>query len=110
MITAALILAALWGFWGVYVLVMGLYRAHLQKRLSWPTYALGAPFLLLGLVVDFIMNMTVATVVFLDIPRQGLVTTRLARYVALGSGWRFNVANWVCNNLLDVFDPSGNHC
>lgn len=104
------LLIVLWAFWGVYVLIMGLYRAHLQKRLSWTAYALGAPFLLIGLALDFAVNMTLATVIFLDIPREALVTTRLIRYVASGSGWRFNVANWVCNKLLDVFDPSGEHC
>ena len=110
MITAAATLAALWAFWAVYVLVMGLYRAHLQGRLSWLVYIMGAPFLLLGLVVDVTMNATVAVVVFCDTPREWLVTTRLIRYVKSGHGWRFMIANWVCNNLLDVFDPSGNHC
>lgn len=103
-------LAALWVFWGLYVLVMGLYRAHLQKRLGWATYALGAPFILVGILADFVINFTIAAVVFFDLPREPLVTGRLQRYIAIGSGWRFSLANWICNNLLDVFDPSGNHC
>lgn len=106
MITAYIALAV----WGLYVLVMGLYRAHLQKRLTRATYVLGLPFLLIGGVVDVFMNLTVASIVFADPPRQWLVTTRLITYVECESGWRFKLANWVCNNLLDVFDPSGNHC
>lgn len=107
---AIIIALSLWAFWGLYVLVMGLYRAHLQKRLSRATYAMGAPFLLIGLAVDLFMNVTVASVVFVQPPRQFLVTARLASHVKEGSGWRYKIANWVCNNLLDVFDPSGNHC
>lgn len=110
MTTFALVLAALWVFWGFYVLVMGLYRAHLQNRLIWPTYVLGVPFILFGILVDFIINFTIAAVVFLDLPREPLVTGRFQRYVAIGSGWRCRLANLICNNLLDVFDPSGNHC
>jgi hypothetical protein len=100
----------LWIFWAVYVLVMGLYRAHLQKRIGLVIYILGSPFILFGMVMDFIINFTVAAIVFVDLPREPLVTGRLQRYVAIGSGWRFRLANWTCNNLLDVFDPSGNHC
>lgn len=106
----AYITLAIWGFWGLYVLVMGLYRAHLQKRLSYAVYICGFPFLLIGLAVDVLMNMTVASFIFLDVPKQWLVTTRLARYVSKGTGWRYRIANWICNTLLDVFDPSGNHC
>jgi hypothetical protein len=101
---------AVWGFWGLYVLVMGLYRAHLQKRLSKMAYVIGAPFLVIGLIVDVFMNVTVASFVFVQPPSQFLVTQRLAGYVSEGSGWRYSIANWICNNLLDVFDPSGNHC
>lgn len=31
---ALYVLAFLWAFWAMYVLVMGIYRAHLAKRLT----------------------------------------------------------------------------
>jgi len=103
-------LAFLWAFWAMYVLVMGIYRAHLAKRLTAVTLCLSAPFIALGYLMDVIANLTVASLVFMEPPRELLVTARLQRYVASGKGWRFTIADWICNHLLDVFDPSGNHC
>ena len=101
----------LWLFWALYVLVMGLYRAHLMKNLTKLTYVLGAPWLILGLAFDFIANIFIATIIFLDLPREYLVTARLKRYIKDDpEEWRGKFSNWICNNLLDVFDPSGNHC
>lgn len=102
--------AYLWAFWAMYVLVMGIYRAHLAKRLGPVTFCLSLPFVALGLAMDVCANLTVAALIFWERPREWLVTARLQRYVTQGSGWRFVIANWVCNNLLDVFDPSGEHC
>lgn len=103
-------LAYLWSFWAVYVLVMGIYRAHISKRLGPVTFCLSLPFVAVGLIMDAFANMTIAALIFCEFPRELLVTARLQRYVGQGAGWRFTIANWVCNNLLDVFDPSGNHC
>lgn len=102
--------AFLWAFWALYVLVMGLYRAHLAGRLTPLTTALGLPFLLIGAAFDVVANVTVATLVFLEVPREFLVTTRLRRYIAGPPGWRRDRALEVCTQLLDPFDPSNNHC
>lgn len=99
----------LWFFWGMYVMVMGLYRAHLDKRLTKFTYCLAAPWLAIGFAVDVLANLFIAPFVFLDMPHEWMVTTRLKRYIA-GNGWRSKLAAAVCNHLLDVFDPTGNHC
>lgn len=103
-------LAFLWAFWAMYVLVMGIYRAHLAKRLTAVTLCLSAPFIVAGYAMDIFANATVASLLFLERPREFLVTSRLERYVAQEQGWRFTIADWICNHLLDVFDPSGNHC
>ena len=101
----------LWGFWALYVLIMGLYRAHLNKKLSRISYVLGMPWLVIGLIVDFVANVTIASLVFLDPPRELLVTARLQRYNTQSiRTWRSEWANWICTNLLDVFDPNGDHC
>lgn len=100
----------LWAFWGAYVLVMGLYRAHLNNKLTPLTTALGLPFVIFGIVVDVLANIFIATIIFLEIPKELLVTTRLARHNTSGSGWRKDIATYICSNLLDVFDPSGDHC
>lgn len=107
--TGALIFVWLWCFYGLYALVMGVYRAHLAKRLSRVSYLLLGPWVALGYVVDVLTNITLASVVFVEVPREWLVTTRLQRYVG-GTGWRKAMASWVCNTLLDPLDPTGEHC
>ena len=108
--TALYLVAYLWGFWAIYVMVMGLYRARLAGRLRGLNLVLAIPLLILGLVVDVLANVFIATPLFLDLPREALVTTRLQRYKATESGWRRVVAEKICEGLLDVFDPTGDHC
>ena len=112
MIWPLYLLAFLWGFWCLYVLVMGVYRAHLSGRLSRAGYLLGLPWVAIGYLVDIFAQYTVASVFFLDWPRRGeyLVTDRLQRYVRIRHGWRYRKAKWICDHLLDIFDPSGDHC
>lgn len=96
-------------FWLLYLAVMSLYRGYLNKTLSRFGLILGAPIIMIGLVVDFIMNMTVFTLVFLERPQELLVTKRLQRHMKR-SGWRYKLANHICNHLLNFADPTGNHC
>lgn len=100
----------LWLFWGLFVLVMGLLRARLDKRLNAASYVLGAPFLVAGWLMDFIANMTLATVLFLELPRELMVSARLKRHNQTDNGWRTKLSTYICQNLLDIFDPSGDHC
>ena len=103
--------AYLLAFWYVYILVMGIYRAHLAKRLHGAVLALCMPAVVLGYLMDVLANLTIATLVFLEPPREWLVTKRLQRHIAAGArSWRGRIATVVCDNLLDVFDPTGNHC
>lgn len=107
---ALALLIYLWLFWYVYILVMGLYRAHLGGRLNKLTYALAAPALVVGYAMDVVANLTVASALFLEWPRELLVTSRLQRHNRGGSGWRKHLADWICTHLLDYFDHTGNHC
>lgn len=104
------ILSYCWISWGLYVLIMGVYRAHLAKRLNWATILLSLPFLALGYILDVLANIFIASILFLEVPREWFVTTRLQRYNAQKSNWRSKLSKWICDNLLDVFDPTGSHC
>lgn len=106
----AYVLSVLYALWILYILVMGLYRAKLADRLSPAATILGAPFLVLGYAVDVFANLTAATILFLEVPREALVTTRLTRHLEKGSGWRHRIAKAICEHLLDPFDPRGAHC
>lgn len=106
---SALLIA--WLAWLGYVLVMGFYRAHLTGRLVGLPRLLALPVVALGLLLDVVLNATAATLFFADPPREWLLTQRLIRYKAQPSGgWRYGLAAAICEGLLDVFDPTGDHC
>lgn len=99
-----------YALWLLYVLVMGLYRAKLQGRISRVALVLGFPVYALGYLLDVLVQLTIATVLFLELPREGLVTGRLTRHIKRGHGWRRALSVWICHHLLDPFDPRGTHC
>lgn len=106
------VLLYLLAFWYLYLIVMGLYRAHLANRLSRVAFVLALPALVIGFLVDWVANWSIAIVVFMEAPEapEELVTDRLRRYINGPSGWRKTRALAICEHLLDPFDPSGSHC
>lgn len=96
--------------WSLYVLVMGFYRAKLAGRLKGLNLVLAYPLCLIGYAMDIFANLTLATVLFWEPPREWLVTERLQRYMAGKYCWRKRLAKYICDHVLDPFDPSGDHC
>lgn len=106
-----LLLAYVWVGWGMYVLMMALYRLHLSKKLTTTGYVMAAPFALCGIVLDVVGNFTLCLFLFMDWPREWTITGRLKRYLRRGKGWRFDIACWICRNALDPFHAAdGTHC
>ena len=103
-------LAYMWGFYLLYVYTMSVYRAKLSGRLCGFSLLLLYPFVLVAAVMDVVCNITIAALVFLEPPQELLVTTRLQRYHGGDHGWRTSVAAYICDKLLDPFDPTGDHC
>jgi hypothetical protein len=95
--------------WGLYLAVMNLKRARDAGTITRPAYCLGLPLLYSGLLVDFLFNVILTTLLFLELPREFLVTQRLTRHANSAGGWRKRLAIWFAKNLLDTFDPSGQH-
>jgi len=114
-LTHILNLYAVFSFGGIYMLwifflaVMNLLRAQEAKTLSKTAYVLGLPLLIVGVLVDVLCNIFVATILFLELPQEWVVTKRLGRLI-VDTGWRGSMARFICQNLLDRFDPSGKHC
>lgn len=102
-------LAALYVLWIFYLAVMNLVRAKRAGTLSRPALILGYPVLIIGGLINIIINVIPLSIVLAELPREWLVSSRLSRHQAAG-GWRGKIAWWVCSNLLDAFDPSGSHC
>lgn len=65
--------------------------------------------LYIGLVFDFLLNVVVMTVVFLELPKEFLVTERIKRHKqGPVLSWRWLIAIWFCINFLTPFDNK--HC
>jgi len=103
-------LAATYLLWLFYLAVMNLKRARDNGTLSKVALFLGSPILIVGYLLDWFVNVTVMTIVFLELPQEKMVTHRLRRHVRHGSGYRKKLAWFICHHLLDTFDPSGKHC
>lgn len=102
----------LWVFYYFFVIVMGFYRLHLQKKLKGPIFIVALPAIIVGFVMDVICQFTVATAVFREFPakKEYLVTDRLQRYMLQPNNWRYKLAKYICENFLDPIDPTGKHC
>jgi hypothetical protein len=101
--TALLFVGVLYLLWLGFVFTMHI-KAQWDK-LPLASKILGAPPAVLAYLLDVAVNWFVATVVFLDLPREATLTHRLQRYK---HGWRRTVARFVCEQLLNPFDPD--HC
>ena len=108
MIWLYLIIADLYLFFIMYVASMGMIRAHAEKKLNGVLWVLCIPFVAISLVIDFINNMTVFSLIFAELPRELLVTDRLKRH-AKQHTFRGKMARWFGDVLLNPFDHSGNH-
>lgn len=105
---AVFFIAAIPTLWVHYVVVMALDTARAAGRLSKTATVLGSPVVAVGVLLDVVVNVTVASVLFMDLPRELLVSQRLKR-LARGEGWRMRLAVWFDEALLAPFDHTGSH-
>ena len=70
------------------------------------TGKLNSAFKYVGAIVDLIVNLTWFTVLFLDVPKELLLTNRIERLKA-NTGWRGAIA-WKLCDLLNYFIKD--HC
>lgn len=90
-----------------YLAVMNLKRNI--DQVTTVTKVFAYPILFVGAILDIAFNIIIGTIIFVQWPTRWLFTSRLNRNYGCG-GWREKLALWFCVNLLDPFDPSGQHC
>ena len=95
--------------WIMYLTVMNM-KANKDKVESQFVYWLGRALFGLALAMNMVLNLLVYTILYVDLPRELLATDRMDRYKKKGKGWRCTMATWKCTNLLNPFDPKGEHC
>ena len=94
--------------WILYLAVMNLSKAKRAGLLSKTAAVLGFPVLIVGYILDAILNWTVMTIVLLEMPQEVTISKRLKRHNRESTGWRKSVALWF-EPLLDPYDPDGDH-
>lgn len=77
---------------------------QLHGSVRWVCYLI----LLIGLLLDILLNWLVLTVAFAELPREFLSTTRVVRHKYHSTHWRQDQAKWWCKHWLTPFDKS--HC
>lgn len=95
--------------WFFFLAVINLFRAYKFKTLSKSAKILGYPILVAGALLDFFVNFTFGTLIFIQFPKQMFLTQRMASYLKLDN-WRGKISRFVCTQLLDPFDLNGIHC
>ena len=99
-----------WLLWVFFLAVMALKVARDAGVLvkGGDAYYIGMSVLFAGWIIDFLVNVFVASIIFLEPPFEMTVTARVTRWKQEG-GWRGNIARWLCVKLLDPFQQGG-HC
>ena len=105
---ALITLLCVYLLWVHYVAVMRLMQVRDAGHLTAAKKAIGYPALLVGLLLDLIVNTVVATLIFIELPREWTVSARLTRH-SESTGWRQRVAVAIRTALLDNIDPNGVH-
>lgn len=100
---------AFWSLWILFLAVMNLGQAKAEGKLCGFALYAGYTVLAVGLLVDLIVQVLVASLLWLELPRELTVSERVARLCKHGSGWRLRLALWFRHTLLAPFDRSGGH-
>ncbi|MES2685494.1 MAG: hypothetical protein V4706_01665 [Pseudomonadota bacterium] len=95
--------------WVLFLAVMNLQQTRDEGKLSpfakWSGYTVLAE----GLVVDALIQFTVANLIWWERPQEWTVSGRVARLCNGPDGWRKVRAIWFRDTLLKSFDRSGGH-
>ena len=79
-----------------------IYRLHWSVR--WVCFLI----LFIGLVFDVLLNWIALIIIFVELPREFISTTRVVRHKYYSTHWRHDLAMWFCKNWLSPFDIR--HC
>lgn len=103
------ILVDLYLFFILYVASMGMIRAHKDGKLNGFLWTLCLPFVAFSVLYNAAHNATLFALIFAELPKQWTVSERLKRHIK-DPCYRGKISRWLCANLLNPFDPTGNHC
>lgn len=94
--------------WVLYLAIMNL-AEHFDSLHPVAKFHAFCIILPVGYAFDFALNLLVC-LVFFQQPKDWLLTGTLKRTINTDNGWRCKVSAWICQSLLNQFDPKGRHC
>lgn len=101
---------AVWALWVIYVAIMRLKQLRDTAQLTTAMKCIGYPTLAVGLVLDFLVNLVLGSLLFAELPREWTLSGRLWRLSNDTSAeWRQRLALALRVALLDAADPAGVH-
>lgn len=100
--------AITYGLYVFYSAVMNIKRVRDAGKLTTLGMVFGYPTLLIGLLLDLLVNVFVMTIIMMEVPQELTVTSRLKRHHRESTGWRLAVVKFF-EPVLDPLDPSGDH-
>jgi hypothetical protein len=101
-------LAITYGLYVFYAAVMNIKRVRDAGKLTTFGKVFGYPTLVIGLILDLLVNWFVMSIILLEVPRELTVTSRLKRHHKESTGYRLAVVKFF-EPVLDPLDPSGDH-
>ena len=101
-------LAITYDLYVLYAAVMNIKRVRDIGKLTTLGKVFGYPTLVIGLILDLLVNWFVMTLILLEVPRELTVTSRLKRHHKESTGYRLAVVKFF-EPVLDPLDPSGDH-
>ena len=87
-------------------------RHQLRERLG-QFYYIIVGIVLGGLILDVIFQWTFAIVIFLEVTPNITFSKRMERYrdnPKYKGTWRMRWADYICEHILNPYDPEGHHC
>ena len=107
--TFLLAIPCIYMLWTIYAAMMRLRQVRDAGKLTFAMKVLGYPVLCFGLILDFILNVVIGSILFIEFPREYTMSARLWRHSQESKGYRQVLAEWLRVNLLDAIDPAGVH-
>lgn len=103
------ILLSPWLLWVFYAAIMRLKMVRDANGLTTAMKVFGYPALVIGYVIDLVVNVVAGTIVFREMPREWTLSERLWRLSNGQESWRQKRALAIRVALLDAIDPAGIH-
>jgi hypothetical protein len=106
------LLALALGLWALFLMYCALHASIKNGKFyitlfPWPVRSISYALLFMMVGADAVFNLTIGSIVFLELPKSWMFTTSCSSHLE-ESGWRGDLARWICNGWLNPFEEG--HC